>query len=385
MSAQQPAPKPNPNAPLQGVANTVDEMGMRAIIWVLYVVTTTFVVLRLAVRFRQNGKFLYDDCWIIFAWLAYTTNDILQTIQLPYLWYITYLKAGRIVSGTETVYMLMQLTRWQFPIIKLFWTILWSVKASFLAVFYRFVKPFPILRRLWWAVAAFALLAYIGCWLASSLTCSPPSDYFKPGKCNSPHELWMQKLNVVYSTTVDISSDVMIMALPISILPSLQLDLRRKIGLAVAFSLGFIIIAVACVRMTQVLTPSGTVDLIGLAIWGAVETSAAIIVGCLPPLKALLSREVKKYSTRGKTTYGQGGTSGGSPGRTGYGAHSVARTVMAAEAIPLDGQHQQQQMDGGIYVQRTYHTTVEFDGDTSSREGDEVGIIKQNGRHDVPV
>ncbi|KAL2119931.1 hypothetical protein VTJ04DRAFT_6892 [Mycothermus thermophilus] len=373
---------PDPNAPLQGVANSVSEAGIRTIIWCFYTGVTIFVGLRLFVRVRQNGRLLVDDGIIVFAWLCFTTMCILQTIQLPHLWYTTYLSAGRLAPGVETTYHLEQLTRWQFPVIKLFWTVLWTVKASFLAVFFRLVKPFPILRRLWWVVAVFTFLAYVGCWLASTLTCSPPSDYFKAGKCNTPHELWMQKFNVIYSTTVDISSDLMIMALPISILPSLQLDMRRKIGLGVAFSLGFIIISVAVVRMTQILTFSGTVDLIGLAIWGCVETSAAIIVGCLPPLKALLSREVKKYSTRaGKSKYGNN-TSGtmnggsGSGGRGGYGHSSTSRTVMVAESIPLDERHQQTQKDGGIYVQRTYHTTVEFDEESSSRDGDEVGIVK---------
>ena len=166
----------------------------------------------------------------------------------------------------------------------------------------------------------------------------------------------------------------MIMALPISILPSLQLDSRRKIGLAVAFSLSAIIISVAIVRMTQVIS-SGSVDLIGLAIWGAVETSTAMIVGSLPPLKALLSRSVKKYSSRNKSGYGTGMSNhrAGTGGHNGYGSGSASRTVMVAGSIPLDDMHTSNQKDGGIYVQRSYHTT--FD-EASSRDDDETGIIK---------
>jgi hypothetical protein len=190
----------------------------------------------------------------------------------------------------------------------------------------------------------------------------------------------MQKFNVVYSTCVDITSDLMIMALPIAILPSLQLDFHRKVGLGIAFSLGVIIITVAVVRMTQVMSPAGPmVDLVGLAIWGAVETCTAVIVGSLPPLKALLSRSVKKYSSRSKSHYAAGpshqGGRGGTSGRGGYGPNSVSRTAMVAESIPLDDMHRSNQKDGGIYVQRTYETTVEFD--ESSRDDDEAGIVKK--------
>lgn len=196
----------------------------------------------------------------------------------------------------------------------------------------------------------------------------------------------MQRFDIIFSTSVDIATDLMIMALPISVLPSLQLDARRKFGLAVAFGLSFIIISVAIVRMTQVIISGkdGVVDLVGLAVWGAIETSTAVIVGSLPPLKALLSRSVKKYSTRAKYQY-QYGASGShhglrTPG-TGnkYGQDSASRIVMVAESIPLDGMHTSNQKDGRIYVQRTYETTVEFDR-VSSRGDEESGGGSGTGR-----
>jgi hypothetical protein len=176
----------------------------------------------------------------------------------------------------------------------------------------------------------------------------------------------------------------MIMAIPISILRSLQLDRRRKIGLGVAFSLGTIIMIVALVRMTQVIRTDGSnqVDMVGLAIWGAVESATAVVVGSLPPLKGLLSRSMEKYHistgkngnayATGRTPHGMA-TSGGHG--EGYGPDSVSRTVMVAESIPLDAMHQQN--EGGIYVLRSYHTTVEFD-EASSRDDDEAGIIKKD-------
>jgi len=101
---------------------------------------------------------------------------------------------------------------------------------------------------------------------------------------------------VLFSTSVDIATDLMIMALPIALLPSLQLDMRKKIGLGIAFSLALLIICVAIVRMTQVIV-ADRVDLVGLAVWGAVETTTAVVVGCLPPLKALLHIMAKgRYS-----------------------------------------------------------------------------------------
>ena len=170
-----------PDAPLSGAARTVGETGLLAIVWTCFSVATVFVSLRLAIRFRQNRFFLYDDYWVMLAWLSLLTMAILQTEQMPSLWYLTYLMAGRVLPDETTAPRVEQLTRWQFPIIKLFWTVLWSVKASFLAVFFRLVQPFTVLRRLWYCVDVFAFLAYVGCWLGSALTCDPPLDYFKFG------------------------------------------------------------------------------------------------------------------------------------------------------------------------------------------------------------
>ncbi|OHW99721.1 hypothetical protein CSPAE12_01525 [Colletotrichum incanum] len=326
----------NTDLPLTGAAQSINRQTLTAIIWICFSVASLFVALRLTVRWRQNHSFLADDYWIIWAWMCLLTMASLQTRQLDALYYTTYLSAGRIQVTAETVAKTEDLTRWQFPIIKLFWTVLWSVKASFMAVFYRLVKPFT---------------------------------------CNSPHEIWMQTFNVIYSTTVDIASDLLIMALPITVLPSLQLDRKKKIGLGLAFSLAIIIICVAIVRMTQVIRGE-TVDLVGLAIWGAVETATAVVVGSLPPLKALLTRRVKKYHTSTKrNTQRYGGQKSQPATMSSYGPNTTSRSVMVTESIPLDDLHRSNQMNGRIYVQKTYET--HFEHDNSSREyDDEATIVK---------
>jgi hypothetical protein len=180
-AAALPTATPYPDAPLTGAARSVSERGLFAVVWVCFSLATLFAGLRLTVRFRGNGFFLADDYWIMFAWLGLLTMAILQTEQMPSLWYITYLSAGRVVPDQSTTYQLEQLSRWEFPIITLFWTVLWSVKASFMTVFFRLVKPFSLLRRLCYCIAVFAALAYISCNIASALTCSPPGNYFKAG------------------------------------------------------------------------------------------------------------------------------------------------------------------------------------------------------------
>jgi hypothetical protein len=98
----------------------------------------------------------------------------------------------------------------------------------------------------------------------------------------------------------------MIMALPLRLLKDLQVTRQQKIGLAAVFTLGLLIVATAIVRMTQILGQARS-DPVGLAVWGLVEASVAVIVGSLPPLKSFLAKKLQRYGTGGGYVYGGNG------------------------------------------------------------------------------
>ncbi|ENH66758.1 hypothetical protein FOC1_g10007408 [Fusarium oxysporum f. sp. cubense race 1] len=246
----------------------------------------------------------------------------------------------------------------------------WHQNRRFLAddywITWALVQPFPVIRRCWYGVSVCAASALIVCIICSVLTCSPPSNYFH-GSCDSPREQWRQSFNVIFSTTVDVATDLMIMALPIAVLPSLQLDKKKKIGLGIAFSLGIIIICVAIVRMSQVIVGK-KVDLVGLAIWGAVETATAL---------GLLTRGIKKYATsRSGRTDPADYDSRSSQRRRGHGSAMTPRAIVVSDCIPLDDLHRSRQVDGGIYVHKTFTTATTRDDSSSQGEGDEAAIVR---------
>jgi hypothetical protein len=181
MSTPPSSPPPDPDAPLLGYARHIDKTDLTAVIWVFFAVASLFVWARVGVRWRQNQRLLIDDYWMLFAWVCTIASSVLQTLQLPALFYITELDAGHIAPTDTDVAILTQLSVFQFPLIKLFWTILWSIKASFLALFYRLVCPITFTRWAWYAVATFTFLAYVGCWISSTTTCHNVADYFVPG------------------------------------------------------------------------------------------------------------------------------------------------------------------------------------------------------------
>ncbi|KAJ5463717.1 hypothetical protein N7475_008661 [Penicillium sp. IBT 31633x] len=186
------------------------------------------------------------------------TNAVLQTLQAPHLYYVVLN-----ITGPDIVHHGLRYTHYEFAIIGIFW-------------------------RVWWATVVFVALAYIGCWMTSVYTCHPPSDYFQFGKCTKPIDQTGSVISIVYSTVVDILTDLLIMFLPLRIIWQAKINMQQKVGLVIFFCLGFLIIAAAIVRAFGI-TGKAYSDQAGLAVWSVAESSISIIVGCLPPFRAIIS------------------------------------------------------------------------------------------------
>ncbi|GKT68595.1 hypothetical protein ColTof4_01018 [Colletotrichum tofieldiae] len=368
-------PTANPDAVLFGAAQNVNRRTLTAICWGNVSISLVFLVLRLSVRWRRNRCFLRDDYWMVLGWVCILTMAILQMEQNGPLYYIVHLQAGRFIptSEKESKQQIEQWLRWSYALNYIFWTGLWAVKGSILNIFFHLVSPVPVLKKLWYCVAAFTFFTYVGGWLAGSLMCDHFPDFFVAGKCASPKERWLARFNVFYAAAADITTDLLIMSLPITMLPSLQLDIKKKLGLGVAFSLALVTILTAIIRMTQVLK-GDTLDMVGLAIWSITELGVAIIVGSLPPLKVILTSGFKKYN-RSKRPHQKSYVNDRGDNDNGYRPDMTSRSVMVAESIPLDNRHRSEQFEGGIYVRKTCDVHVEVE-DKIGNSGEDVAMTR---------
>lgn len=175
--------------PLRGFA-IIGPSGLRAILGVCFTLATLFVAARLVLRWRQNRKFMTDDCWILLAYTAYFIMVVLLALQIEPLWEVLYLYDGQLnLLVKETPPKARRVIRLLLPMLSMFWTVIWSVKASFLALFYPLVKMFRVQRPLWYCVSVFVVLAYVGCWVSSVLSCEEASHFFT-SECY-PDQAWI--------------------------------------------------------------------------------------------------------------------------------------------------------------------------------------------------
>ncbi|KAI4681140.1 uncharacterized protein J4E88_005647 [Alternaria novae-zelandiae] len=98
------------------------------------------------------------------------------------------------------------------------------------------------------------------------------------------------------------------MALPTWLTWNLQMPRSKKISILCLFATGVVCILFACLRVTQVAINASKPEAVAqpldptwLAIWGMVECSIAVIIGCCPAFAVLLNafRVNTSYDSRG--------------------------------------------------------------------------------------
>lgn len=189
-------------------AGSLPRPSLLALIWTCFGAALFFVTLRTSIRFTVSNRPTTDDMWILLALCCLLTLCILETIQLPSLYHITGVTAGIVPLSDRLISQTEDYLRLEFPIIVLFWTVLWCVKAGFLALYFKLCRDLPIYRRAWYTLAVFTLLAYAGCVVSLSVSCGPITNFFRFGMCGKPEYVWASNVSIYYSTTIDVFTDM---------------------------------------------------------------------------------------------------------------------------------------------------------------------------------
>jgi len=102
------------------------------------------------------------------------------------------------------------------------------------------------------------------------------------------------------------------MALPLSILYNLNLDTKKRVGLAALFSAGGLIIAFAVIRLIKTAPAYGHVDAKWLCIMSITECAVAVSVSCTPVFRGFF---VKRGQNSHHSQSNTGNTSSGRDSR----------------------------------------------------------------------
>jgi hypothetical protein len=133
----------------------------------------------------------------------------------------------------------------------LLWSTLYFVKASFLALMWMVFNIESRFRKMWFFVSAYTLIAYIGTLISELWTCGSPSDFGNTDICSAV----ITSDTGLSSATPDIikivlhlSSDFMILALPLFEVHKLQMTRTKKFSVIAVFALTIIDIISGIIR-----------------------------------------------------------------------------------------------------------------------------------------
>ncbi|OHW91983.1 hypothetical protein CSPAE12_09441 [Colletotrichum incanum] len=300
---------------------------MMALIWVLWAAALGMTIFRGSFQWILQRRLYADDYFIIAGLVTLTALSAVITAMLPQFYLAgEYTKAAAKdplaplpLSPEEFTARTIASLKLMFSQMLLFWTTLWAAKFSILLFVRRLVTGLPRYIRAWWVFFVAVMLLYLACMFSNFLTCTPLTKYWSATGCSAPEDLVRADASIKFATGADIAADVLIMILPLNLLRKLTTSRSHKLGLAVLFSLGGIIIAFAIARLAQVTKATGDAAKdpttvangpVLLSMWSHIESSVSIIVATLPAFRFLLSKN--RNMTRKTTNKYVGPTIGGS-------------------------------------------------------------------------
>ncbi|KAJ8116804.1 hypothetical protein OPT61_g1843 [Boeremia exigua] len=240
--------------------------------------TSCVVLARAGLGFLWRKRLTASDCLVYLAFSCYATMCALYICSSPYMQ-----RLYDVVNGVTPPYAEMEAD---------------TVKMT------KMVFAAPCLPRrfaaIWWITVGICIITHIGNYVFYFRSCGTISGFWKGG-CEGHAAKNAQLTSLFYSFTADTITNLMIMALPIRLIWNLQMPRSRKYAIGLLFASGVICIIFASLRVAQVAVNAAKPEADGepldptwLAIWGMVECSIAVIIGCCPAFAVL----VNSFQTR---------------------------------------------------------------------------------------
>ncbi|KAJ5907896.1 hypothetical protein N7495_000578 [Penicillium taxi] len=260
---------------------------VKAAMWVMTAVSIIFVSLRLYVRLFLRHLFGWDDFIIIVATgflIAYTVvchiaadlglgSHLVSVEKYPQ----NLITAALLCDIGESM-AIMACT---------------LGKTSFALTLLRIVVHRWMVFTLWFVIITMNIVNILAA-LFVFLQCKDPRHLWD---ASIPSECWPSSVFTHFSLFVGAYSgaqDFVLALLPWTIVWSLQMKRKEKVGIAVAMSLGIFAGAAAIVKTTYLVALSAKADftweIAPLLWWAAIEDGLAITAASIPALKPLLSK-----------------------------------------------------------------------------------------------
>ncbi|KAK4196116.1 hypothetical protein QBC40DRAFT_314240 [Triangularia verruculosa] len=263
-------------------------------IWAFTGLTLITLAIRLYTRWRTFRKLYWDDGLVIIAWLIVFINSVVWATQWWNMYAIVWWGAGLQPYPPE----LDDIKRWMDSMLAmqlLIFTCLTCVKVALLLFFRRLYGRSETKRQkqYWWFSLISTLVVYVISMATPQFKCYTNDFIYINDHCNSGWFVTESLIIMTVVTVLNLLTDIFILAIPVNIVWSLQIRWRKKLALVGLFSLTFITMAIAIVRIVVLHTTRkqlGSLDPIALVFWSLMEIDIAVLIACLSSFPQLFVR-----------------------------------------------------------------------------------------------
>lgn len=270
--------------------DTATPAGLRVntIVLAFTLVSGVVVFLRMFTRLVMTKGAGFEDICIVMAMLLSIALAVLSSLQ--------------VMNGLGEHSSSLQDGELE-TLLKAHWVSVWfynlALTITKVAILTQYLRIFPIRR---FSQACYGVLGFVICYgiwavFSSLLICAPIAFTWNKsvpgGHCMNELAVW------VTNAGVNIAEDLVIFAMPLVVVRSLQIPKSQKKGLVFMFALGASVTLVSVVRLYSLddIANSNDVsfDNIAHVTLSAVEVNVGIICACLPAMRPLLARSMPQY------------------------------------------------------------------------------------------
>ncbi|CAI6339408.1 unnamed protein product [Periconia digitata] len=247
--------------------------GLNAIAWTFTVAAVIMTLGRFAIHWRKNKRLSWDDHF----------NGIALIFLVGYV--MTYQICMSIYENGITDPVL--LLRANIANTVLFFTTIYAVKASFLALYWKIFELSRGFRVAWILVSIFTFTSFLATFLSMFWQCGSPKYFDDTERCKSAVPIKDPPVILMWCS-LHIVGDLLLMIIPLALLSKMLMPIRQKIGVAMIFCLVLITIVLDILRTVFTLldTPN--------TLWALLEPTIAVIIAALPSYGSLLTSTSKQ-------------------------------------------------------------------------------------------
>ncbi|KAI1428898.1 hypothetical protein F5Y12DRAFT_639887 [Xylaria sp. FL1777] len=178
-----------------------------------------------------------------------------------------------------------------------------TVKTAILLEWAHLFVPPGTRTTFWWTcqiVMWVNILYYISSIVVSAISCFPHEKIWHP---TLPGTCFNTKAFIISNATLNLVSDIIILALPQRLIWNLKMSRQKKIGVSLVFAVGVIACLVGAARLSRgviyYLSDDNLYNVSAIFLWYTAELSVSFLIFCLPAIPKIFSSDnwIKRFMT----------------------------------------------------------------------------------------